>query len=63
MIKDMEKRIKKLDAMDLDLLKWAALVIAIMLIKLIPQILNIGWLFMFIVLIALVVKPIYDIWS
>lgn len=58
--KDLEKKLAKLDAMDLMLLKWSAAVVILMLVKIIPQILNIGWLPMIIVLVVLAAKPAYD---
>jgi hypothetical protein len=63
MFEELDKRVKKLDALDMALVKWAAFVAAVIIIKLIPQLLNISYLLLLIILIALAARPAYKFWS
>lgn len=63
MFEELDKRVKKLDALDMALVKWAAFVAAVIIIKLIPQLLNISYLLLLIILIALAARPVYKFWS
>jgi hypothetical protein len=63
MFEDLDKKVKNLDTLDVVLIKWSAFVAGIMLIKLIPQILNIGWLLLIVILIVLAARPAYDFWK
>lgn len=59
MLEDLDKKVKNLDTLDIALTKWAAIVAGIILIKLFPQLLNIGWLVLIIILVALAARPAY----
>lgn len=59
MFEDLTNKMKKLDVTDLALIKWSAVVAGIIIIKLIPQLLQISYLVLIIVLIALAAKPVY----
>jgi hypothetical protein len=60
---DLEKRVKNLDTLDIALTKWAALVAGIIIVKLFPGLLNISWLLLIVILIAVAARPMYDFWS
>lgn len=60
MFEELNMRVKKLDVLDIVLTKWAAVVAGVIIIKLIPALLNIGWLVLIIALVVLAAKPAYD---
>ncbi len=62
LIDNMNKRVKKLTLFDVKLAQWTAIFFALIIVKLIPQIMEInsGW---FVVLgILSAIKPIYAFW-
>jgi hypothetical protein len=60
MLKDLDKKMKNLDTLDIVLIKWAAVVAGIIIIKIFPQFLNISWLLLIVVLVVLAARPLYD---
>lgn len=63
MFEELDKRVKKLDTLDIALTKWAAVVAGVIIIKLLPQLLNISYLLLIVGLIALAARPMYKFWS
>jgi hypothetical protein len=63
MFEELNKRVKNLDALDIGLIKWSVLVFALIVIKMFPQLLNIGYLLLIIVVIALAARPAYKFWK
>jgi hypothetical protein len=63
MLEELNKKVKNLDALDIVLTKWAAVVAGILLIKLFPSLLGISYTLLFIALIVLAAKPCYDFFS
>ncbi|MDD5428791.1 MAG: hypothetical protein PHI58_06140 [Candidatus Omnitrophica bacterium] len=62
MLKELNKRIKKLTVIDIGLTKWSVLFATIILVKIFPQILRIHYSVLIILLVLCSVKPIYDFW-
>ena len=62
MIENLNKRIKKLSVIDIGLTKWSVLFATIIIIKIFPQILRIGYPALIILLMLCSIKPVYDFW-
>ena len=60
---ELDKRVKKLDTLDIALTKWAVLFAAIIIIKLLPQLLDINYLILVVIVIALSARPLYKFWA
>ncbi len=62
MFEKLNARVKNLTAMDIGLIKWAVLFATIIIVKLFPQILEIDYLVLIIIVIACSAKPFYRFW-
>ena len=62
MFDKMNERIKRLNAIDIGLIKWSAFFGTIIVVKIFPQLLNIGYPILIILMLALAAKPFYAVW-
>ncbi|MBU4376450.1 MAG: hypothetical protein KKD29_03110 [Candidatus Omnitrophica bacterium] len=62
MIARLNERIKTLTVLDIGLVKWSVLFATIIIVKLFPQLLNISYTVLVILMIACMARPIYKIW-
>lgn len=62
MFDKMNERIKKLTVIDIGLTKWSVFFATIIIVKMFPQLLNIGYPALIILMSALAAKPIYAVW-
>ena len=62
-VKSLDKRVKNLDTLDIALTKWAVLAGGIIIIKLFPQLLDVNYLILIVLLVALAARPFYRFWS
>jgi len=60
--KNMNERIKTMTVIDIGLVKWAVFFATIIIVKLFPQLLNINFIVLLILMIACSVKPCYKLW-
>ena len=56
------ERLKKLNVIDMGLVKWTVLFAAIILVKLFPQLLNLSYPVLIILMIVCAIKPCYKFW-
>jgi len=59
MIKYLNERTKTLDVWDLVLTKWSVLFATIIIVKLFPQLLNISYVVLVILMIICMARPVY----
>jgi len=62
MFDKMNERIKKLTVIDIGLTKWSVFFATIIVVKIFPQLLNIGYTLLIILMLALAAKPLYAMW-
>ena len=62
MFERMNDRVRKLTVIDIGLIKWSALFGTIIIVKIFPQLLNIGYPILIVLMLAAAVKPVYVIW-
>lgn len=62
MFSKMNERIKKITVIDIGLTKLAVLFMTIIIVKLFPQLLNIGYPVLIILALACGTKPLYNFW-
>lgn len=62
MFEGLNEKIKKLTVMDIGLVKGAVFFAAIIIAKIFPQLLNIPFLVLIILVIICSAKPVYEIW-
>ena len=55
-------RIKKLDILDIAMAKWSTLFAAIIIVKLFPQLLKVGYPALVVLMLALGARPLYRFW-
>jgi len=58
----LNERVKKLTAIDVGLVKWTAFFATIIVVKLFPQLLNINYPVLIMLMIACGIKPCYKFW-
>jgi len=63
MFDKLNERVKNLDTLDIGLIKWTAIVAALIIIKIFPQLLGISYVLLFVILIALAARPVYKFWK
>ena len=63
MFEELDKRVKKLDTLDIGMIKWAVVFFAIIIIKFFPQLLGINNLLLIIIVAALAARPLYKFWK
>ncbi len=62
MFAKLNERVKKLTVIDIGLVKWTVLFATIIIVKLFPQLLNIGYPVLIVLMIACAIKPCYKFW-
>jgi len=62
MFEKMNERIKKLTIIDIGMIEWSVFFAAIIVVKIFPQLLNIGYPILVILMLALAAKPVHRIW-
>lgn len=62
MFEKFNERVKKLNVVDIKLIKWAAFLIAIIVVKLFPKLLEINYWILIILVIACSARPAYKFW-
>ena len=62
MFEKLNERVKKLNAIDISLIKWSAFFGTIAVIKFFPQLLGISYPILIILMFAFAIKPIYVMW-
>ena len=62
MIKYLNERIKTLTVVDMALVKWSVLFATIIIVKLFPQLLNINYVVLVILMIACMARPLHKVW-
>lgn len=60
--KNMDEKIKKMTVIDIGLVKCAAFFTAIIIVKLFPQLLNINYAVLILLMLACGAKPLYKFW-
>ena len=63
MLEKLDERVKRLDTLDIGLIKWTAIVAALIIIKLFPQLLGIHYLYLILILVVLAARPVYRFWK
>lgn len=58
----MNEKIKKMTVWDIGLVKWSVFFFAIIIVKLFPQLLNIGYPILIVLMIACGAKPLCKFW-
>jgi len=62
MFKYLNERIKTLTVWDMGLVKWSVVFATIIIVKIFPQLLNINYAILAILMIACMAKPVYKVW-
>ena len=62
MLENLSRRVKKLTLIDIGLTKWSVLFATIIIIKIFPHILRLGYPTLIILFLLCSIKPIYDFW-
>ena len=62
MFEKMNQRIKNLTVVDIGLVKWSVLLATIIIVKIFPQLLNIDYWVLAVLLVACAIKPVYKCW-
>jgi len=62
MLNRLNERVKKLTVLDIVLTKWSVLFGTIIIVKLLPELLNIGYPILVILMFAFAAKPIYEMY-
>lgn len=62
MFKDWNEKIKKMTVIDIGLVKWSAFFFAIIIVKIFPQLLNIDYWVLIILVLACGMRPLYKFW-
>ena len=62
-VKSLDKRVKNLDTLDIGLIKWAAVLAGVIIIKLFPQLLDVSYLILIVAILVLAARPMYRFWS
>jgi hypothetical protein len=60
---NLNERVKKLTVVDIGLTKLSVFFFAIIIVKLFPQLLNLSYLLLIILVIVLGAKPLYAFWQ
>jgi hypothetical protein len=58
----MDERVKKMEVLDIGLIKWAAFFMAIIIVKIFPQLLKISYPILTMLVIACSARPLYKFW-
>ena len=62
MIEDLNRRLSKLNVFDIGQVKWACVMFGIIISKLFPQLLQINYCLLVVLMLALSVCPSYKFW-
>ncbi len=63
MFEKWDERVKKLDIVDIKLIKWSVFFGTIIIVKLFPQLLKIDYWILILLVIACGVRPVYKFWG
>jgi hypothetical protein len=58
----MNQRVKKLTVVDIVLVKWSVLIWTIIIVKFFPQLLQINYPVLILLMVLFTVKPLYKFW-
>lgn len=61
-LENMSKRAKKFSIIDIKLAQWAAMFVVLIVVKLIPQIMDINIWWFVVLLVICAIKPLYVFW-
>ncbi|MFH1641072.1 MAG: hypothetical protein ABIA66_03805 [Candidatus Omnitrophota bacterium] len=62
MFEKMNERIKKLNLLDIALIKWSVLFATIIIVKLFPQLLKIDYFSLVVLMFLCAAMPLYNLW-
>lgn len=62
MLENWNERIKKLTVIDIGLIKWASFIFGIIVVKVFPQLLNIGYPVLIALVLVCGIRPLYKFW-
>lgn len=62
MFENWNEKIKTFTVMDIGLVKWSVFFATIIIVKLFPQLFNINYVLLFVLMIACAARPLYKIW-
>ena len=62
MFQHLNSRIKSLTLLDIGLIKWSVVFATIILVKIFPQILNISYTVLTVLMVACMARPVYKVW-
>jgi len=62
MFDKMNARIRKLDVLDIGLIKWAVFFAAVIIVKFFPRLLEIDYAVLFLLMTICAIKPFYSFW-
>ena len=62
MLEKMNAGVKKLTIIDIGLIKWSVFFATIIVVKIFPQLLSMGYPILIILMLALAARPLYTIW-
>jgi hypothetical protein len=62
MLEKLNERIKRLTVIDIGLTKWSVFFATIIIVKIFPQLLNMGYPILVTLMLIMAAKPIYVIW-
>jgi len=62
MFEGLNKRLKKLTWVDMTMVKWSAFFAAIIIVKIFPQLLQLNYLTLVILMLACSIRPLYRFW-
>ncbi|MFA5115534.1 MAG: hypothetical protein WC469_05690 [Candidatus Omnitrophota bacterium] len=58
----LDERLKKLNVLDIGLVKWSVFFFAIIIVKLFPQLLKLNYLILIVLILACGARPFYRFW-
>ncbi|MBU0503347.1 MAG: hypothetical protein ABH882_00745 [Candidatus Omnitrophota bacterium] len=62
MFEKMNERMKKLNCMDIGMVKWSAFLFGIIVAKIFPQLLKIDYIILILLVLILGARPLYRFW-
>ncbi|MFA4984042.1 MAG: hypothetical protein WC559_01860 [Candidatus Omnitrophota bacterium] len=62
MFAKLDERLKRLNVLDIGLVKWSAFFSAVIIVKLFPQLLKVNYAFLIVLMLACGARPLYRFW-
>jgi len=62
MIKSLDEKVKNLSVIDIGLIKFAVFFTALIIVKLLPQLITIDFTILIVLVVLFSAKPFYDFW-